>query len=343
MELLNKIYNPREIQNKSGRIYYYDNLKFILIFLVVFGHFISPFVEKSHIAKSLWIFIWSFHMPLFIFISGYLAKNSIVKRDKNKIFNFLILYVLLKFIIFIIQALYDLEPKLSLFKVSDIPWYLMAMAVWYVMSMLTQKLDKNKVFVISIILALIIGYDKDFRDILALSRILVYYPFFLLGTMIGKDKIHKLTSNKLYKFISIIILFGFIAICLIFTDKIYFIRPLLTGRNSYYSLNNNIEYFGLIFRIVSYILAVIISVSVMTLVPKGKTFFSNLGSRTLAVYFLHAMAIEIFEQENIGLHVYQCFILSLIATFIFSLKWFSIPFNKILKLNLYKKEGLNCT
>lgn len=342
MELLNKIYNPKETQSKSGRIYYFDNLKFVLIFLVVFGHFISPFVEKSHIAKSLWIFIWSFHMPLFIFISGYLAKNAIAKRDKNKIFNFLILYVLLKFVIFIIQVLYGLEPKLSLFKVSDIPWYLMAMAVWYIISMLTQKLDKNKVLIISILLALIIGYDKDFRDFLALSRILVYYPFFLLGTMIGKDKIQKLTGNKVYKFISIILLLGFMAICLIFTDKIYFIRPLLTGRNSYYSLNNNIEYFGLVFRIVSYILAVIISVSVMALIPKGKTFFSKMGSRTLAVYFLHAIVTEIFEQEGIWLHVYQCFILSLIVTFVFSLKWFSIPFNKILKLNLYKKEDSNC-
>lgn len=53
------------------RKYKFDNLRFILMFLVVFGHFLALQDEYS-----LYRFIYSFHMPAFIFISGYFAKYS---------------------------------------------------------------------------------------------------------------------------------------------------------------------------------------------------------------------------------------------------------------------------
>lgn len=71
----------------------------------------------------------------------------------------------------------------------------------------------------------------------------------------------------------------------------------------------------------------------MILVPKGKTFFSEFGSRSLTVYFLHGIIIKIFEYESISLRVYQYLITSVIVTFVFSLKWFSIPLDKFIKLN----------
>lgn len=60
MNLLNKIYNAKETSSKSGRIYYFDNLKFVLIFLVVFGHLIDPIIHKTDIAKSTFLFIYLF-------------------------------------------------------------------------------------------------------------------------------------------------------------------------------------------------------------------------------------------------------------------------------------------
>lgn len=342
MELLNKIYNPKETQSKSGRIYYFDNLKFILIFLVVFGHFVDLIVSKTDIARSTFILIYLFHMPLFVFISGFFSKNSVKRKDKSKIIVFLLLYIILKVIIFTIEKLYGKNVAFHVFSDKSVPWYLFAMAAWYGITMLVQNLNKKYVFLFSILLSLVVGFDKDIGDFLCLSRIIVFYPFFLLGNIINKEQILNIIKNKKLKIVSIIFLMLVIYIVFAFINDVYLIRPILTGRNSYYSLNNSIEDLGILFRLIWYIISSLISVSVMSLIPKGKTFFSNLGQNTLAVLILHTIIVKIFAREGISLRVYQYFIISIIVTFVFSLKWFSIPFNKILKLNLYKKEDSNC-
>lgn len=55
----------------TKRISYIDQLKGIAIFLVVLGHLIG---HNAGSGNGLWTFIYSFHMPLFMFISGYLAS-----------------------------------------------------------------------------------------------------------------------------------------------------------------------------------------------------------------------------------------------------------------------------
>ncbi|WP_426638635.1 acyltransferase family protein [Priestia aryabhattai] len=54
---------------------YFDNVKFILIVLVVFGHLLTPFINDEQWLRTLYIFIYTFHMPAFILISGYFAKG----------------------------------------------------------------------------------------------------------------------------------------------------------------------------------------------------------------------------------------------------------------------------
>ncbi|MFR7480201.1 MAG: acyltransferase family protein [Roseburia sp.] len=67
------------------RDYFFDNLKAVLIFLVVLGHFLLPIRGDNPlvVVKRL---IYVFHMPLFVFISGYFAK----KIYKNGQYNFVI-------------------------------------------------------------------------------------------------------------------------------------------------------------------------------------------------------------------------------------------------------------
>ena len=55
----------------NGRNPVYDHAKLTLIFLVVLGHLIEPFIVKSRMLEGVFNFIYVFHMPAFIFISGY--------------------------------------------------------------------------------------------------------------------------------------------------------------------------------------------------------------------------------------------------------------------------------
>src|SRR5699024_3219271 len=55
---------------------YFDNAKFIFIFLVVFGHMIQPFIQESAAVNTFYMWVYTFHMPAFIFLSGFFAKGS---------------------------------------------------------------------------------------------------------------------------------------------------------------------------------------------------------------------------------------------------------------------------
>ena len=58
----------------------WDNLKFILILLVVVGHLADTFTGESESFRALYLFIYSFHMPLFFFISGlFFSEKKILK------------------------------------------------------------------------------------------------------------------------------------------------------------------------------------------------------------------------------------------------------------------------
>ena len=65
--------------NQQNRDLSIDYIKGVLIFLVVWAHFISSFLLKDNstfLRDPLYKAIYSFHMPLFVFISGWFFKNS---------------------------------------------------------------------------------------------------------------------------------------------------------------------------------------------------------------------------------------------------------------------------
>ena len=132
--------------SKKRNFAYFDILKFILIFLVVFGHIIEKYIDFPLI-KSIYLFIYSFHMPLFVFVSGFFAKYN-----KSKCYNYLFLYFLLQ-IIHIILSLTIIAPK-SQYSFIDILgfifapqwtlWYLLALAFW-IFTLKFIKKNKHKI------------------------------------------------------------------------------------------------------------------------------------------------------------------------------------------------------
>ena len=81
--------SPTNAAASKPRLYSYDNLKFILIFLVVLAHLIeisAPFEGK----QQLYTLIYSFHMPVFIFLSGFFAKHSSEKIAFHLLYPYLL-------------------------------------------------------------------------------------------------------------------------------------------------------------------------------------------------------------------------------------------------------------
>ena len=96
------------------RIYLYDNVKCLAIFLVVIGHAINFLTDYdgNNLEKSMYSLIYAFHMPLFIFISGLFVKpmNEETKFPKYKVLSFVLIGIVLRIMTSIVNLLLGTSP-----------------------------------------------------------------------------------------------------------------------------------------------------------------------------------------------------------------------------------------
>lgn len=156
----------------------FDNLKALLIFLVVFGHMLEPL--EGSVVNTLYLIIYSFHMPAFIFVSGWFSQNSTVKRT--------LIHILPPYLLF--QLLYILYrgDTIQFHSPVWILWYLFALMAWRLILPVLRLWRPLPWLMIpvSITLSLICGYCPWIGYDLALSRILVFWPYFLLGYCLSR-------------------------------------------------------------------------------------------------------------------------------------------------------------
>lgn len=279
----------------SKRIEKWDILKFILIFLVVLGHVTESSFDKSIWQKNLITIIYSFHMPVFIFVSGLFSKKTIKHKNYDKVFGYLFMFFAAKMIISIGRLIATGEMGFAVLSERGLPWYMLAIFAFQMITIAVQNFSPKYVLIFSILLSCFAGYDTLLGDELCLMRIIVFYPFFYLGYCLKPKSVAKFFDKKLFKIISATILIAFIVIVFINTDKIYGLCFLLTGRNSYEKLNDAFSYGGLI-RLAYYAVTFLIGSAVVCLVPKrlGNGRVAKLGSRTLQIYSLHYFFIFLY-------------------------------------------------
>ena len=292
--------------------------------------------------RNVFLWIYSFHMPLFIFVSGYFAKSAINKErfKVEKICSYFLLYGLLKFLVFSVHK-YILNSSTITFNfwsTSDIPWYLLAMIIWLCITNCIKDIKPRYVLIISLILSCIIGCDKNVRDYLALSRVIVFYPFFLSGYYINKDNITKIVNSKKIKIFSLAMVSLSIIAIVLFSEELYSLRPFFTGRNPYELINTPIN--GVFYRIVAIIISTCMCISLLSLTPRKKTIYSAFGSRTLQIYFLHAPLLPLYNKflKPFMLTNFPnrwkiiCILIGIVVTIVLSLKIFEYPFKKIMSI-----------
>lgn len=317
------------------RICLFDNIKFFLIATVVVGHIIDFATAESDVYKSIFLFIYSFHMPLFIFLSGVFNKN---RNTKKKVTGFIFLGFALKILLSLSKLLINGKASFSLLSDGGLPWFMFALAAFYLLSYILRDIDKKTVLIISVLLACFVGYDSSIGDYLYLSRIAVFYPFFIMGEMIPSDIISGLNSKKALKIIGLTVLVIWGGICLFRLEDFYMLRPLFTGRNSF-AANPAFEKWGMLYRLLCYAVSVLVSFCIICVMPSRKIpLISSFGSKTVQVYFWHWPFILILERFGVLNVLFgtaygklAAMVIGLILTFILSTKLFSFPSENILR------------
>ncbi len=324
----------------KNRIAIWDNLRFILIFLVVLGHFADYYTKQSVNMRILFLFIYAFHMPTFIFVSGLFSKRAVAQKDYRKVFEYFVLYLFTKIFLFCMRMIGTGSiGSFSLFAEGGVPWFAFALAVFLLITMALQKLDKRYLFLFSVTLACFAGYDNNINARLALSRIIVFYPFFLAGYYMDANKLLCYFKQKKMMVVSVLALIGIVIVSNCCINRIYWIRPLLTGQNPFESLGDYYKW-GILLRAGCYLMSFLLIFITISLTPQKSGVISRWGQRSLQVYVLHYGFVYLFfgilDGEKWvnkifgGRHIWIVFV-SLFVTIVFSQKfWWKLlePFIK---------------
>ena len=274
---------PEPVKDRNP---YWDNYKGVMIALVVLGHFLWDYWGLG-LAGSLVSFIYLFHMPAFIFVAGYMSKSDHAK-SQDSLLKLGVIYILFNTTIMLFSyALFDTSFQLITPQYST--WFLIALIVW---RFTIQYLEKVKhIMFISVIVAFLIGLWRDVTDVFALARIVVFFPFFIAGYTLPKDKFISFIHNrKLADYIKGILLLAVtLLLAILFLDKYTGLSKFIVLMSSYDQLLDFIIRQGILS------IAALMTISLTILMPKKPLpLLCKWGKNSLSIYVLHRFITLIF-------------------------------------------------
>ncbi|ERK32040.1 acyltransferase family protein [Clostridium intestinale] len=254
------------------RLDWVDILKGIGILYVLIGHII---INENSLLK---VYIYSFHMPLFFFISGYLFKvnstylSHIKKRLKTLlipyttffIFSYIVTRILFK--LSLLETLVNKYELIKIFvvangfelnKINNTPlWFLPCLFITENVFFLISKTKKLRlIFILSLLISIagyILTFKNNISNIWSFKTALISLFFYGIGYILKNNEI---LFSKIVKFIS-----NKYILLLLFIFNMYII--LLNGRidmnSSYYS-----NYFlFLLSALISILIYIVISIKI---------------------------------------------------------------------------------
>ena len=158
-----KYYNIKKTNKISQRYYIFDNFKGFLIFTVVFGHFLFNYSikNKDSFINKLVNYIYTFHMPAFIFCSGFLSKSP-NSQKLGSIIKLLLIYLVFNFFHAYILYIYK-GIRINFLEPYNSYWYILSLINWR----MSIKFISNQFFpiIMSFIISFIVGFSNDINNI----------------------------------------------------------------------------------------------------------------------------------------------------------------------------------
>lgn len=275
------------------RNYRMDNLKCFLIFCVVVGHML----ELTLISWGGYRIIYSFHMPVFIFVSGYFAQFN-----KEKIISTLIYpYILFQFLYLVFDAvLINQNPESLKFQFTTpywLLWYLMVLIFYYLLLPFMKSKNDVRLFLVGCALSLIVGFDQSIGYYMSLSRFFTFLPYFIFGTIWERFHMDILLKNYRWRLLNVV---GILATCFFLGKFQYISNPMLYGSHSYANAGYSILIKGILL-----LCAINWIFFFMWAFPSFKIpVISSIGKNTLIVFLLHGFVRKYLEHIG-GVFIYS--------------------------------------
>ncbi len=243
--------------------------------MVVFAHILYQLQHISSTVNYIVDSIYLFHMPAFVFVSGYFGKSE-NSRSFASVMKWVFLYFIFNSMMGFIYGFSSLlQPLYSC-------WYLLSLIVWRISAPYLAKF--RFIIPITFATALLVGFFPTIDNTLALSRTIAFYPFYLLGYLCQEKHIDRLLQIRNFRRIfmgvyAFIILSVISAVCCRYFD--YEDSALTMGAYS----SGIRPFFG---RAVMYLIAIFSITALCFVSPNRKIpLLSTFGKNSLWIFLLH--------------------------------------------------------
>jgi fucose 4-O-acetylase-like acetyltransferase len=257
---------------------------------VVAGHLIES-LRKVPLAHAFYFFVYTFHMPLFIVVSGYLARNFTALRARKLISGLAVPYV-------IFELAYSL-PRLFLYGKLEIslldPYYL----TWFLMSLFLWRLSTPVWLQLRWPLAVALGLSllsgtSALPDELSMNRTLGLLPFYVLGLMLRPHHLAWLRQPWVRVAGAVVLLGGFALALAIHTDVA---TEWVRWRHSNHSIGvSNLT--GTLMRLGMLAAGAVLVAAFLAVTPSRRTWYSTLGVSTMYAYLLHGFVVKVADRYD---------------------------------------------
>ncbi len=268
----------------AKRDFYFDNLKMVLIVLVVLAHGME--IISGPVLGALYSLIYLFHMPAFIFVTGYFTK----KQSKIKIGNLFIQYLIFQTLYLFFMGWLNGVPvsETTFFYTTPfwILWFTFAAIFWKMVAPYITRMPKTAVITITVVWALVAGFIPDIGYAFSASRISVFLPFFILGYLVEVKHIEMIRKIPFWVGCLTILISYFLI------QAVKIPVGILYGSLGYAAMELP-GVSGAFWRLLAMGWGMVLVVSLMACIPSGKIILAtSLGANTLQVYYLHAFVLK---------------------------------------------------
>lgn len=277
---------PATAKQGSSRDPYIDNARAILITLVVTGHLLRMISSESSDALDTWIY--SFHMPAFVAISGFLSRSFANKpRQLGRILSALLIpYIIFQTIHTFLPVIFEGEDfDFHLWNPFWTLWFLLALFIWRLATPLLKALRYPLIFATAI--AIIAPLDPDLDKTLSWGRVLSFLPFFVLGLVVRQEHLDKLRQFR-FKYLGFVVLLAGLGTAIGVHEKL---DTAVFYASTSYDTQDVSDFRGVILRALFLAAAGLSVVAIMLVTPQRRYWWTDIGKNSLTVYLLHAVII----------------------------------------------------
>lgn len=281
--------NKDASKNTQPRDAWFDNAKYAAILLVVAGHSWEPLKEGSHLVKAAYLFVYTFHMPAFILISGYFAKNfdAQPRRVRRLITTIAVPYVIFETAYtWFRNTLDDRNADISLLDPWWLTWFLMAMFLWRLTSPIWRVIRWP--VAVSVAFSLVVSTWK-LPDALEMNRLFQLLPFFVLGMTLKRKHLAVLHRTPVRIAAAITLLCAFATAYVaapLHVQEFFYWR---SDRQHFDSLSFE-HWFAM--RCGMLLCAAACTAAFLSLIPRRHGWYSTLGVGSVYAYLLHGFLVK---------------------------------------------------